>query len=116
MFGANTQPLLSDPANPLTSNFKTESLRDVGLGNLEIPRGASLLWHATSWLDVALAYQRQEDHSNGFSRQTQGLTYIDDSLIPNAPDDRTIDLDSLTLSADIGLRDGHFIDVIREES
>lgn len=101
VFGPNAQPVLADPANPLTSNFKTESLRDVDSANSMYAR-ASLLWHVTSSLDATLAYQRQDDHANAFSRQSEGQSYVDDVLIPIAPDHRIIDLYALTLTEDIG--------------
>jgi iron complex outermembrane recepter protein len=101
VFDANTQPALANPANPLTSNFQTQSLRGIDSATSGYAR-ASLLWHATPWLDATLAYQRQEDHSNAFSRQTQGQSYVDNSLIPIAPDDRSVELDALTLTADFG--------------
>ncbi len=101
VFAGNAQPVLADPGNPLTSNFKTESLRDIDSATSMYAR-AALLWHVTSWFDADFAYQRQDDHSNAFSRETEGLSYVDDVLIPRAPDHRIVDLESLTLSADVG--------------
>jgi iron complex outermembrane receptor protein len=63
---------------------------------------AAVLWKPTSWLDANLAYERQDDHADGFSHQTVGYKYKIATLIPDEPDHRTVDLDSITLSADIG--------------
>ncbi len=101
VFGPNAQPVLADPANPVTSNFTTESLHDIDSATSEYAR-ISLLWHVTPSLDAAFSYDRQDDHSNAFSRETEGLSYVDDVLIPIAPDHRIVDLYALTLSADVG--------------
>jgi len=101
VFDARAQPILTDPANPLTSNFQTESLRGIDSARSTYAR-ASLLWHVAPWFDATLAYQRQDDRSNGFSRETQGQSYVDNVFIPLAPDHRTVDLEALTLTADVG--------------
>jgi iron complex outermembrane receptor protein len=101
VFDARTQPVLTDPANPLVSTFKTESLRGIDSARSQYAR-ASLLWHVAPWFDATLAYQRQDDHSNAFSRETQGQSYVDNVFIPLAPDHRVVDLEALTLTADIG--------------
>ncbi len=101
VFGPNAQPVLANPASPLTSNFVTQPLKDVDSAHSSYAR-AALLWHVTPVFDATLAYQRQDDHSNGFSRQTQGQSYVDQSFIPIAPDHRVIDLEALTLSFDAG--------------
>lgn len=101
VFGADRQPVLADPTNPLTSAFKTESLKDIDSALSSYFR-AAFLWHATPGIDVTLAYQRQDDHSNAFSRQTQGQSYVDQTFIPLAPDHRIVDLGSVTVTADVG--------------
>jgi len=101
VFGPNGQPVLADPGDPLTSGFKTESLHDIDSA-LSVYARLSMLWHITSAIDAALAYQRQDDHSNAFSREEEGLSYVDNVLIPNAPDHRVVDLEDLTLTADLG--------------
>jgi outer membrane receptor protein involved in Fe transport len=101
VFGANAQPLLADPANPLTSNFATQSLHDIDAAQSMYAR-AAFLWHVTPLFDANLSYERQDDHSNAFSRQTQGQRYVDDVFIPIAPDHRIVDLGALTLTADVG--------------
>ena len=101
VFDRNYQPVLADPANPLTSTFKTQTLEGID-GATSGSFRASLLWHLTPGIDATLAYQRQDDHSNAFSRQTVGQSYTDEAFIPVAPDHRIVDLTALTLSADVG--------------
>lgn len=101
VFGPNAQPALANPASPLTSNFATESLHDIDSAMSMYAR-ASLLWHVTSAFDATFTYERQDDHSNAFSRQSEGQSYVDSVLIPLAPDHRIVDLESVTLTADVG--------------
>jgi iron complex outermembrane receptor protein len=101
VFGTNQQPVLADPADPLTSGFATQRLEDIDSATSAYVRGA-LLWHVTPAFDAALSYQLQNDHSNAFSRQTEGLSYVDAVYIPVAPDHRTVDLWDMTLTGDLG--------------
>lgn len=100
-FGPNEQPILADPANPLTSGLAYRSARGINAAQSFNIR-AALLWKPTSWLDANFAYERQDDHADGFSHQTVGYSYQTATLLPDEPDHRTVDLDSLTLSADVG--------------
>jgi iron complex outermembrane receptor protein len=101
VFDKNYQPVLANPSNPLTSNFATQTLKDIDSAISTYAR-AEILWHATSAFDASLAYQRQDDHSNAFSRQMQGLAYTDAVFIPLAPDHRIVNLYALTLTGDLG--------------
>jgi iron complex outermembrane receptor protein len=101
VFAKNYQPVLANPSNPLTSNFETQTLKDIDSAISTYARVA-LLWHVTSAFDATLAYQRQDDHSNAFSRQTQGESYVDGVYIPLAPDHRIVNLYALTLTDDLG--------------
>lgn len=102
VFGANYQPALSDPAHPLTSPFQTQTLKGVDASTSSYLR-AALAWHVTPAFDATLAYQRQDDHADGFSRQTVGYgAHTDAAFIPLAPDHRVVDLESLTLTGDLG--------------
>lgn len=101
IFDKNGQPVLSNPANPLTSGFRTQSLKDINWARSLYLRG-EVLWHLTSAIEARFSVQRQVDHSNAFSRQTDGLSYVDAVYIPVAPDHRDVDLESVTLSADMG--------------
>jgi iron complex outermembrane recepter protein len=100
-FGANAQPVLANPSDPLNSNFKTTSYHDIDSALSSYAR-VSALWHVTPAIDATLAYQRQDDRSNAFSREEEGLSYVDNVLIPNAPDHRIVDVEALTLTADLG--------------
>ncbi len=101
VFNAQQQPALLDPSSPLTSGFRTQSLKDIDSA-LTTSFRASLLWHVTPGIDANFAYQRQDDHSNAFSRESEGQSYVDGVYIPLAPDHRIVDLSSITLSADVG--------------
>ncbi|MDP9064664.1 MAG: TonB-dependent receptor [Pseudomonadota bacterium] len=101
VYTANQQPVLADPANPLGSGLVHEKLSHVDDAISSSVR-ATLLWKAASWLDATVAFQRQDDHSNGFSQQTQGYNYETAKLVPKEPDHRIVDLGSMTLTADAG--------------
>lgn len=101
VFGPNQQPVLANPASPLTSGPVYQQLDHIDDARSFYVR-AALKWKANSWLDADLAYERQDDHSDGFSWQTQGYRYQTQALVPNQPEARTVDLESLTLSADLG--------------
>jgi iron complex outermembrane recepter protein len=101
VFTANQQPVLANPADPLTSGLVYESLKHIDDARAFHLR-AALKWKPLDWLDTELAYQRQDDHSGGFSSQTEGYVYETLALVPQQPEHRTVDLDSLTLTADAG--------------
>jgi iron complex outermembrane receptor protein len=97
----NQQPVLANPADPLGSGpvYRTRSHVDDARS---FYARAALKWQATEALTAEFAHHRQDDHSNGFSHQTQGFSYQTQVLIPNEPEHRTVDLDSLTLTGDLG--------------
>ena len=101
VFGPNAQPVLADPAHPLTSGLSYQTAQGINRAKSFNIR-AAILWRIAPWLDANFAYERQDDHADGFSHQTVGYTYETATLIPNEPDHRTVDLDSITLSADVG--------------
>ena len=101
VFDQNYQPVLANPSSPLTSPFATQTLKDIDSA-LSTYQRAEVLWHVTSGFDASLAWQRQDDHSNAFSRETQGQSYTDGVYIPEAPDHRIVNLYALTLSDDLG--------------
>lgn len=100
-FGPNMQPLLADPAHPLTSGMLYQHIRGVDSAHSSNVR-AALLWNATPWLRAQLSFDAQDDNAYGFSQQTQGLRYQTEALIPVAPDHRVAELGALTLTADAG--------------
>ncbi|MDE2305067.1 MAG: TonB-dependent receptor [Gammaproteobacteria bacterium] len=107
VFDSHQQPVLADPANPLTSGLTYQRLRGINAAESYYVRVAAD-WKPNSWLKASLAYQRQDDHADGFSHQTAssaqmtGSNYVTQTLVPNEPDHRVVDLESLTLTADAG--------------
>ena len=101
VFGPNEQPVLADPAHPLSSGLSYRTALGVNAAQSSTIR-AAVLWKPTPRLDATFAYERQNDHADGFSHQTVGYRYQTAALIPNETDHRTVDLDSITLSADVG--------------
>ncbi|MDE2347894.1 MAG: TonB-dependent receptor [Gammaproteobacteria bacterium] len=107
VFDSHQQPVLADPANPLTSGLTYQRIRGIDGAQSSSVRVAAL-WEPVEWLNADFAYQRQDDHANGFSHQTAGspqlagYNYVTQTLIPNEPDHRVVDLDSMTLTADAG--------------
>jgi iron complex outermembrane recepter protein len=100
-FGPNQQPVLANPASPLTSGLVYQTLDHINDAHSLYVR-AALRWLPTDWLEGNLAFQRQNDHSEGFSWQTEGLSYETEALVPQQPEARATDLQSLTLTADAG--------------
>lgn len=100
-FTGNQQPVLANPSNPLTSGLVYQQVKHVDDAR-DFHLRAAVKWQPTDWLDADLTYHRQDDHSDGFSSQTQGYVYETLELVPHQPEHRTVDLDSLTLTADVG--------------
>ena len=101
VFGANGQPVLATPANPLTSGLTYRSLKDINTADSVYGR-AALLWKITPNFQAELAYQHQQDKADGFQTQTLGSPYQSLVLIPKQPGKDTVDLESLTLTGDVG--------------
>jgi iron complex outermembrane recepter protein len=100
-FSGQMQPVLANPADPLTSGMVYQHLDGVDSAHSSNVR-AAFLWDTTSWLRAQFSFDAQDDHSNGFSQQTEGYKYETLVLIPSAPDHRTVELEALTLTADAG--------------
>jgi iron complex outermembrane recepter protein len=101
VYGANSQPLLADPASPLTSNYVTGSLRDINSSSDWQVR-ESLLWKITDSVSAEIAYDHENQRANGFDAQTPGEPYTVSTQIPVQPIDRNVDLASVTITADAG--------------
>jgi outer membrane receptor protein involved in Fe transport len=101
LFGPNQQPVLANPGSPLTS---AQVL--VPLAHVDDSHGSNIriaaLWKPAPGVDANFAYQQQQDTSSGFSRETQGLNYQTATLAPQEPDHRNVNLESMTVSADLG--------------
>ena len=101
VFGPGQQPVLADPANPLTSAQALAPIAHVDDAHGDNLR-LSALWKAAPGWDVNLAYQRQDDQSSGFAHETQGYSYQTAALAPQEPDHRTVNLESMTVTGDVG--------------
>ena len=101
VFGPGQQPVLANPSSPLTSAQLLAPLSHVDDSHSSNVRIAAL-WKAAPGVEANFAYQQQEDTSTGFSHQTQGLSYQTSALAPQEPDHRQVNLESATVSADVG--------------
>jgi len=100
--GANSpQPVLADPANPVTSGFTTRSLRDVNAGKSWSVR-AALRWRPIDPIDLELAYQHQRDDSNGFNYEYPGSDYQLLRHVGVEPSTTETDLYSATAIVELG--------------
>jgi iron complex outermembrane recepter protein len=111
-FDKNGQPVLADPANPLTSDYLYHQINDVDGSNNKYGR-LSLLWKPGNSFSVLADYTHERDHSGGFSWQDVAFNYqTGDTLarplytttqrIPQQPLDRTLDIGAVTASVDVG--------------
>ncbi len=111
-FDQSGQPLLADPANPLTSDYLYQQVNDVDGSNSKFGR-VSLFWKPNEDFNLLADYTHQKDHSGGFSWQQvffnyetgdpirHGL-YTTNQLIPRQSLDRTLDIGAVTVSVDVG--------------
>jgi len=99
--GLTSQPLLADPANPLTSPYRTTT--DHGIGNSEVwfARGDAL-WKLSDDYTAEFTYQHQVNTSNGFNYEYPGADYVTKRRIPINPSTTKTDIGALTLTADYG--------------
>jgi iron complex outermembrane recepter protein len=111
-FDKNGQPLLADPANPLTSDYLYQRIDGVDSSSSK-HRRVSLLWKPSNALNVLLDYTHERDHSGGFSWQDVAFDYTTGEAlprepytthqrIPQQPLDRTLDIGAITISIDAG--------------
>ncbi len=77
VLGPNAQPVLADPANPLTSPPVFAEQRGVDWSDTWYTRGA-LLWKPNEAFRLTLSYQHQTDQSGGYSQASPGARYIAD--------------------------------------
>ena len=74
VLGPNAQPVLADPANPLTSAPVFAEQRGIDWSNTWYARGA-LFWKPSDVLKFTLTYQHQTDQSGGYSQARPGYRY-----------------------------------------
>jgi iron complex outermembrane receptor protein len=100
VLGPNAQPVLADPADPLTSPPVFAERRGVDWSNTWYTRGA-LLWKPSEALKLTLTYQHQTDQSGGYSQARPGYRY-DQSLYMDQPGSYRTNLGALDVSYDLG--------------
>jgi outer membrane receptor protein involved in Fe transport len=102
LFGPNRQPVLADPASPLTSDYATGSLRGINSSADWHARNV-LLWKMTDGVSAEFVYHHQHDTANGFAAQSPGdPNYTTSAQIPVQPMNRTVDMASVSVTADAG--------------
>jgi iron complex outermembrane receptor protein len=100
VLGPNAQPVLADPANPLTSPAVFAPKRGVDRSATWYARGA-LLWKPSDVLKFELTYQHQTDQSAGYSQARPGYRY-GQTLYMDQPGSYKTDLGALEASYDLG--------------
>lgn len=100
-FGANGQPVLANPSDPLNSPILLHQIDHIDDAASVYGR-ASLLWNLSPTASIVAAYQYQRDQSGGESADTPGTPFVLQQYVPNAPLHRTVNLGSVTASADLG--------------
>ena len=102
LFDANRQPILADPANPLTSNYATGTLSNINYSADWHIRNA-LLWKVTDSVSAEFVFHHQNDTANGFAAQNPGgPNYTTSQEIPVQPMDRKVNMASVSITADAG--------------
>jgi outer membrane receptor protein involved in Fe transport len=97
----NAQPLLQDPANPLTSPYKTIADHGINSDETWFAR-ADGLYHITDDISAEASYQHQYDHSDGFAYEYPGADYIVKRPIAVTPSTTLTDIGAVTLTGDFG--------------
>jgi iron complex outermembrane recepter protein len=100
LLGPNSQPVLANPADSLTSPLVFGEQRGIDWSDTWYARGA-LLWKPTDGLKVTLTYQHQTDQSGGYSQAAPEYRY-DQTLYAQQPGSTRTDLGALDASYDVG--------------
>jgi outer membrane receptor protein involved in Fe transport len=100
VLGPNAQPVLADPANPLTSPPVFAEQRGVDWSDTWYTRGA-LLWKPNEAFRLTLSYQHQTDQSGGYSQASPGARYSQ-MLYLDQPGSVHTDLASVDAAYDLG--------------
>ena len=99
---ANRVPVLANPANPVTSTFKTEQIKDLDSSKTWFVR-ASGLYEFSDSARLVLSYQHQDEKSDGFSsQQLNSIEYTMGRRVASEPSHRKVDLVSATATVDLG--------------
>lgn len=97
----NAKPVLQDPSDFLGSPARTTTLHGINRGRTWYARG-DLLARINDDITAELAFQHQDDFTNGFSAQFPGSDYVLRQRIPLSPAEIKTDLAALTLTEDFG--------------
>jgi iron complex outermembrane receptor protein len=97
----SAQPVLADPADPITSPFVTTTNHGINNSEVWFARG-DVLWKPTSTFSIETSYQHQNDTSNGFNFEYPGTDYVSHRRIPINPSKTNTDIGAVTLTADFG--------------
>jgi iron complex outermembrane recepter protein len=100
VLGANSQPVLANPSDPLHSPPVFAEQEGVDWSNTWYAR-AAVLWKASEMLKFTLTYQHQTDQSGGYSQVNPAYRY-DQTLYLDQPGSFQTDLGSLDVSMDAG--------------
>ena len=98
--GPDAQPILADPANPVTSPAVFHEQRGVDHSETWYARGA-FLWKPSDAFKLTVSYQHQTDQSGGYSQVLPGERY-DQTLYMDQPGSFQTDLGAVDLSYDAG--------------
>jgi outer membrane receptor protein involved in Fe transport len=99
---ANRVPVLANPANPVTSTFRTEQIEDLDSSETWFVR-ASGLYEFSDSARLVLSYQHQDEKSDGFSsQQLDSIEYTMGRRVASEPSHRKVDLVSATATVDLG--------------
>jgi iron complex outermembrane recepter protein len=101
VFDGAGAPVLANPSDPVHSPAVLAPIKDVDDSRTVYAR-AALSWQPSDETSVLLAYQYQREHSDGFSFWNAGTDHESAVMLPDAPSDRSVNLESLTVSQDFG--------------
>lgn len=100
VLNSQNQPVLADPAAPLTSLPLFTQQHGIDSSYTWYARGAAL-WKLTDAVTATVTYQHQTDHSDGFSQQRPGYE-LAQTLYSSQPADFNTDLGSFDVAVDFG--------------
>jgi outer membrane receptor protein involved in Fe transport len=100
VLSSNRQPVLADPAAPLSSPEQFSTVKGVDWSTTSYFRGA-LLWKPVETIEVDASLQHQVDDSGGYSQSHPGYRY-DQLLYVAQPGSFRTDLGSIDASLDAG--------------
>jgi iron complex outermembrane receptor protein len=97
----HSQPVLANPANPLTSPYLTTTDHGINSSEVWFVRGDAL-WHINDDYTAEINYQHQVNDSDGFNFEYPGADYGSRRRIPINPSTTKTDIVAATMTADFG--------------